>query len=138
MLVADSPWSGHYTVREALWGYAHYGQFSKIGWQYLPQACGRLTGGGTYVTLKSPRGRLQRDSRNGGAKTRQTVTFKLAGGVSTGRLCVWRSNSREQFVRQPDLEPVDGTFRVTTDPESIYSLSTITGQKKGSFSDIPA
>ena len=138
MLVADSPWSGHYTVREALWGYAHYGQFTKIGWQYLPRACGRLAGGGTYVTLKSPQADYSVILETGGAKACQTATFKLAGGVSTGRLCVWRSNSREQFVRQPDLEPVDGTFQLTADPDAIYSLSTTTGQQKGSFADIPA
>ncbi len=138
MLVADSPWSGHYAVREALWGYAHYGQFSKIGWQYLPKACGRLTGGGTYVTLKSPETDYSVILETGGAKASQTVTFKLAGGVSTGRLCLWRSNSREQFARQPDLEPVDGMFQFTADPDSIYSLSTTTGQRKGSFADIPA
>jgi hypothetical protein len=40
--------------REVLWGYAHYGQFSKVGWQYLNGACGQLAGGGTFVTLKSP------------------------------------------------------------------------------------
>ncbi len=137
MLIADSPWSGHYAVREALWGYAHYGQFSKIGWQYLPKACGRLAGGGTYVTLKSPQTDYSVILETGGAKGRQKVTFKLAGGVSTGKLCVWRSNSREQFVRQPGLEPAGGMFQFTADPDSIYSLSTTTGQQKGSFADIP-
>ena len=35
MLLAREPWSGHYSVREALWGYAHYGQFTEVGWQYV-------------------------------------------------------------------------------------------------------
>ena len=35
MLLAQEPWSGHYDVREALWGYAHYGQFTRIGWRYV-------------------------------------------------------------------------------------------------------
>ena len=72
MLIADSPWSGHYSVREALWGYAHYGQFCKIGWNYLSQACGRLAGGGTYVTLKSQGAdySVQRDRGNPGRQTK--------------------------------------------------------------------
>ena len=53
-MIANSPWSGHYHTREVLWGYAHYGQFSKIGWTYLNGACGKLAGGGSFVTLKSP------------------------------------------------------------------------------------
>ena len=35
MMIAHEPWSGHYTVREALWGYAHYGQFTQLGWRRL-------------------------------------------------------------------------------------------------------
>ena len=138
MLVADSPWSGHYTVREALWGYAHYGQFSKVGWQYLPQACGYLSGGGSYVTLKSPQTDYSVILETSQAKTPQTITFQLGSGVSPGNLCVWRSNAQEQFVRQADLVPVNGTFQMTLDPNSAYSISTTTGQQKGSFADIPA
>lgn len=137
MLIADSPWSGHYSVREALWGYAHYGQFSKIGWKYLSQACGHLAGGGTYVTLMSPRSDYSVIVETQDAPQNQTVTFKLAGGVASGKLCIWRSNSREQFVRQADLIPIKGTYSVTFEPNSIYSLSTTTGQQKGTFADIP-
>ena len=34
-MIADQPWSGHYAPREALWGYAHYGQFTQVGWEYM-------------------------------------------------------------------------------------------------------
>lgn len=40
MLLAHEPWSGHYRVGEALWGYAHYGQFSEVGWRYVNGGCG--------------------------------------------------------------------------------------------------
>ncbi len=137
MLIADSPWSGHYSVREALWGYAHYGQFCRIGWKYLSEACGHLAGGGTYVTLKSPQADYSVIVETRDAKQDQAVTFKLAGGISSGKLCVWRSNSREQFARQADVTPVDGAYTVIFQPDSIYSLSTTTGQQKGAFGDIP-
>jgi galactosylceramidase len=137
MLIADSPWSGHYSVREVLWGYAHYGQFCQIGWNYLTNACGHLAEGGSYVTLKSPSSDYSVIAETQGAPRSQTLRFNLSGGVSTGPLCVWRSNSREQFVRQADVTPVNGTYSVTLDPDSIYSLSTTTGQRKGSFADIP-
>jgi len=54
MLAATQPWSGNYSLRTGLWGYAHYGQFTKVGWQYLNNACGNFPGGGTHVALKSP------------------------------------------------------------------------------------
>ena len=137
MLVANSPWSGSYRVRDALWGYAHYGQFCKIGWSYLNGGCGNLPFGGSYVTLKSPGSDYSIVAETKGATQVQTVAFRPAGGLSKGDLCVWRSNSSEEFVRQPDVKAVDGVFSVELDPNSIYSFSTTRGQQKGSF-EIPA
>ena len=59
-LLANSPWSGHYRVREVLWGYAHYGQFSQVGWQYLNGGYGKLSGGGIFRYVEIARRRLQR------------------------------------------------------------------------------
>jgi galactosylceramidase len=137
-MIANSPWSGHYYIREALWGYAHYGQFSKIGWQYLDGACGKLDEGGTFVTFKSPGKDYSVILETKGATNTQNVTFNVSGGLSMRKLCVWRSDATEQFVRQADIIPQHGSFTVTLEPNSIYSISTTTGQRKGSFANIPA
>jgi len=138
MLLARSPWSGHYDVREALWGYAHYGQFTQVGWQYLNGGCGDLAGGGTFVTLKSPGDDYSVIVETKGAKTSQQISFQIGGGLSAKNLCVWRSNEKEQFIQQAGIKPVNGAFTFTAEPNSIYSLSTTTGQQKGSFDNIPA
>ena len=137
-MIANSPWSGYYRIREVLWGYAHYGQFSKIGWTYLNGGCGKLVGGGSFVTLKSPGKDYSVIFETKGATSVQTLTFNVGGGLSGGKLCVWRSNAREQFVRQADLQPDHGSFTLALEPDSLYSISTTTGQKKGSFENIPA
>jgi galactosylceramidase len=137
MLLAWWPWSGHYQVREALWGYAHYGQFTEPGWQYLNAACGDLPGGGSYVTMKSPGDDYSIILETKAATATQPVAFHVGGGLSGKDLCVWMSNAKEQFVRQADIKPVGGAFTLTAEPGSIYSLSTTTGQQKGSFADIP-
>jgi len=137
MLLARSPWSGNYEVREALWGYAHYGQFTKVGWQYLNGGCGDLTGGGSYVTLKSPGDDYSVIIETKDATAPQQIRFQIGGGLSAKELCVWRSNATEQFVKQVGVTPVNGVFTLTLDPNSIYSLSTTTGQQKGSFDNIP-
>jgi hypothetical protein len=59
-MIANSPWSGHYNTREVLWGYAHYGQFSKIGWQYLNGACGKLADGPAKITASFLKPRVPR------------------------------------------------------------------------------
>ena len=142
-MIANSPWSGNYHTREVLWGYAHYGQFSKVGWQYLNGACGNLNDGGTFVTLKSPGNDYSVIIETKNAKSVQNVTFNVSGGLSTGKLCVWRSDAKEQFVQQPSIEPAvsnlaGGTFTIALEPGSVYSISTTTGQQKGSFDNIPA
>jgi hypothetical protein len=138
MLLARSPWSGNYQVREVLWGYAHYGQFTEVGWQYLNDGCGVLKEGGNYVTLKSPADDYSVIIQTKGAKAAQPIRFQVGNGLSQRKLCVWRSNAKEQFVEQSPIDPVDGQFELTLDPDSIYSLSTTTGQQKGSFDTIPS
>ena len=138
VLIANSPWSGNYHTREVMWGYAHYGQFTQIGWHYLNGGCSNLAGGGTLVTLESPDHDYSIIAETKDATAPQTVTFHVAGGLSAHALCVWRSDATGQFIQQPDLDPVDGAFSLTLEPHAIYSLSTTTGQQKGSFDNIPA
>jgi galactosylceramidase len=137
MLIARWPWCGHYQVREALWGYAHYGQFTEPGWTYLNGGCGDLPGGGSYVTMKSQGDDYSIILETKLAKAAQQVSFHVGGGLSGKDLSVWMSNAKEQFVRQADIKPVRGSFTLAAEPGSIYSLSTTTGQQKGSFADIP-
>lgn len=137
MLLAHSPWSGHYQVREALWGYAHYGQFTRIGWTYLNGGYGKLANGGSFVTLKSPGDDYSIIIETKDAKAPQQIRFLVSGGLSAKDLCVWQSNSKEQFIQQASIKPVNGVFTLTLQPDNIYSLSTTRGQQKGSFDNIP-
>ena len=139
MLLAREPWSGHYSVREALWGYAHYGQFSTVGWQYIDEGCLKLNGGGSMVTLRNPASNdfsVILETKD--AKNVQVVEVRLPKGLSRKPLCVWRSNAQEQFVRQQDINQKSGRFTITLEPNTVYSLSTTTGQQKGSFDNVPA
>ncbi|WP_457271586.1 hypothetical protein [Pedobacter sp. UYEF25] len=136
-LIANSPWSGFYKTREVLWGYAHYGQFAKVGWSYLNGGYGMLANGGSFVTLKSPGNDYSIVIETKDAKVPQQIRFSQSGGLSAKDLCVWESNSEEQFVQRADIKPVNGEFTFTVQPGTIYSLSTTRGQQKGSFDNIP-
>lgn len=139
MLLAQEPWSGHYIVREALWGYAHYGQFTRVGWRYVDDGCLNLPQGGSMVTMRDPQtGDYSIVAETKGAKKAQTIKVRVADGLSKGKLCVWYSDAKQQFVRLKDITPKGGNFFITLKPDAVYSFSTTTGQQKGSFADIPA
>jgi galactosylceramidase len=133
ILHASYPWSGHYYVHPALWATAHTTQFAEPGWKYLDGgACGLLAPGGSYVTLKSANGKdYSVVVETFDAKQPQTVTVQLAGGLSLSDVHVWRTNPHAQFIRLDDLKVTDASFTVTLDPNSMYSFTTTTGQRKG-------
>ena len=138
MLLAQEPWSGHYHVREALWGYAHYGQFSRVGWYYIDDGCLSLADGGSMVTLRDPNtSDYTIIAETKGAKTTQTIKIKVADDLSAENLCVWYSDAKQQFVRLKDIKPRNGSFTLKLEPDAVYSVSTTTGQQKGSFADVP-
>ena len=138
MLLAQEPWSGHYHVREALWGYAHYGQFTRTGWHYVDDGCRNLALGGSMVTMRDPQtGDYSIIAETKEAKKEQTVKVHVGEGLSRGNLCVWYSDAQQQFVRLKDIRLKGGNFTLTLKPGAVYSFSTTTGQQKGSFADIP-
>lgn len=138
MILAREPWSGNYQVREALWGYAHYGQFTQIGWRYVDDGCMKLNDGGSMVTLRNPdTGDYSIILETKGAKGEQEVKFKVAKGLKKGKLFVWYSDKDQQFVRLEDITPKGGTFSLKLKPDAVYSVSTLTGQQKGAFAEVP-
>lgn len=137
-VLAREPWSGHYDVREALWGYAHYGQFTKNGWLYVDDGCQMLKGGGSMVTLMDPEtGDYSIIIETKEAAGPQSVTIRASKGFSRSPLCVWYSDGKQQFVRLADIKQKSGKFKIRLEPNAVYSISTTKGQQKGTFDNIP-
>jgi hypothetical protein len=130
---ANTPWSGNYTVQPNIWLVAHTTQFIQPQWKYLGgNACAMLSGGGSRVAAVSPNGKeFSVVIETADAKVSQRLMFKVAGKLSARPLHVWRSNIKEQFVQLNDIPIVDGAFTVEADPESVYTITTTTGQRKG-------
>jgi hypothetical protein len=138
LIVSDQPWSGAYRHGRSLWATAHVTQFTQPGWSFIDSASGLLGGGrvnGSYVTLKSGSNysTVIETTRANGA---QTFSASVTGGLSTGTVHVWSTNlnsgnSADWFVHASDLTPVNGSFSLTLQPGYVYTLSTTTGQGKG-------
>lgn len=139
LMYANTPWSGHYDVQSTIWVTAHTTQFAQPGWQYLDSSSGYLPDKGSYVTLRST------DKKNWsvvletiGAKQSQTVSFQLTGGLADREVHIWATNSAHIFEQVATLQPANGKFEYTFEPESLYSLTTTTGQGKGIAQPPPA
>lgn len=130
---ANWPWSKRVEINPSLWGYAHYGQFSEVGWTYLDGGSGKLESGGSYVTLKAPSNDYSVIIETKGATGPQRLSLKIGGGLAKDALAVWRTTAEAYFIRQKDLKPANGAVTLTLEPNAVYSLTTTRGQTKGSI-----
>ena len=140
LIQASQPWSGFYTVGESLWATAQVTQFTAPGWQFLNSGSGYLGGSesnGSYVSLKSTDGSdYSTIIETTTASAAQTVTVNVSGGLSTGTVHVWATNldstsPASYFVQQSSITPSGGSYSLTVQPGYIYTLTTTTGQGKG-------
>jgi hypothetical protein len=140
LIEASQPWSGAYSVGKQLWVTAQTTQVTAPGWTYINPASGYLQGNrsdGSYVTLKSPNGSdWSSIIETMDATAAQTVTYNVSGGLSTGTVHVWSTNvssssSSSWFVHSADITPSGGSFSLTVQPGFVYSITTTTGQGKG-------
>lgn len=146
LMLANQSWSGNYSVGKQLWVTAHTTQFTQPGWQYIDSASGYLGGSGSngsYVTLKSTNGSdYSVIIETVDATASQTVSFQTSNGLSNGSVSVWSTNlnapsTSSYFIRQASLTPSGGAYSLTLLPGYIYTLTTTTGQGKGSLAGPP-
>jgi hypothetical protein len=141
LLTANQPWSGNYSLGESLWATAQVTQFTQPGWQFIDSASGYLGGdraNGSYVTLKSPNGKdYSTILETTTATAQQTANVTVSGGLSAGTVHVWATdvNSPDpttSLVHTQDITPANGSYSLTMQPGYIYTVTTTTGQGKGS------
>lgn len=146
LMVANQPWAGNYTIGASLWATAQVTQFTSPGWKFLDGASGYLGGSesnGSYVTLRSPgTGDYSTVLETTTATAAQNATFSVTGGLSTGTVHVWSTdlsspNPAGYFVRGQDITPSNGTYSLTLEPGRVYTVTTTTGQGKGTATSPP-
>ncbi|MEV7076221.1 ricin-type beta-trefoil lectin domain protein [Streptomyces sp. NPDC093990] len=140
MALAAQPWSGSYSIGKNTWVMAHTSQFTSPGWRYLDASSGYIGGNranGSYVSLKSPNNSdYSTVIETVDATGAQTLNFTVTGGLSTGTVRVWSTDVRsadpaQHFVHAADITPSGGGFSLTVQPGHLYTLTTTTGQGKG-------
>jgi hypothetical protein len=140
LILANQPWSGAYSLGESLWATAQVTQFTQPGWQFLNTGSGYLGGAesnGSYVSLKSTNGTdYSTIIETTTATAAQTVNVTVGGGLSTGTVHVWATDvntpsAATNLVQQASITPSNGSYSLTVQPGYVYTLTTTTGQGKG-------
>jgi hypothetical protein len=157
LVTADQPWSGHYRVNALTWATAQFTQFAwprtpgHPGWRYVTSGTGILRGNrayGSYVTfVRNDDSAWSTIIETTGALAKQAATFTVAGGaggLASDTVHVWASdfnmadpkldNASNWFRQRSDITPVNGRFTIILQPGWVYSLTTTTGQHKGTTS----
>ncbi len=140
LALASQPWSGNYGIGKSAWVMAQTSQFTAPGWQYLDASSGYIGGSrnnGSYVSLKSTNNSDYStiiETVDAGAA--QTLNFTVTGGLSAGTVHVWSTNlssnnPSDYFVRGGDITPSGGSYSLTVQPGRVYTVTTTTGQGKG-------
>lgn len=166
LMDAAQPWSGHYEVKSPIWTSAHTTQFTEPGWMYLRNGTGSgfLPAGGSYVTLVSDKTAanftivIETMTKDHSLCIRanpafswtvadnQTVYFRLKAAPSgtelPSSLHLWASRlfgEKTYFFEQQEDIKVDenGSFMLTVFADSVYTLSTTSGQQKGQYPQPP-
>ncbi len=140
LVLSPQPWSGYYSVGKNAWVEAQTTQFTAPGWHYLDSSSGYIGGNranGSYVSLKSTNNSdYSTVIETVDATSAQTLNFSVTGGLSTGQVHVWATNlnsgsSADYFVHTTDITPSGGNYSLTVQPGYVYTVTTTTGQGKG-------
>lgn len=140
LMRANTPWSGHYDVAPAVWATAHTTQFAQPGWTYLEGgASALLPAGGSLVTLLAPNHRdYSIVIETFAAAHAQTLQFHLGRGIAQSAVRIWQTRQDQFFQPRGSLRPVKGNLTFTCEPDSLYTLTTTSGQRGGSAQPPPA
>jgi galactosylceramidase len=141
MMIAREPWSGNYKVKMDIWIMAHTTQFTKPGWKYVDSGCVLIDEVGACSTYISPDKKdlsIVVDSmaakRNSEA---EKLVIHLPKKFASRKIHVWTSTAREWFRQGEAVTPENGVVKVDLPPQSYVTLSTTTGQHRGTFANPP-
>lgn len=130
IIAASRPWTGNYEIAPSLWVVAQFTQFIQPGWVYIDSGCHTDTEH-SYLTLKDPStGDFSIILLNRSAEA-ETFTLTLHD-LSAATLHAWQTTEAAQFVRLDDLNITNGVVTITLPANAITTLTTTTGQQKGS------
>ena len=134
------PWSGSYVIGSNLWAFAHFTQFIDPGWKVLDTGGTCLTddGRGKYGVFCSADGSewtIVADTYGKFPEQGLDLTVRLPCGKAADSVYVWRSHfeiPEETFCKAASLcTDWDGRISIHLDKDCVYTLSTVSGQRKG-------
>lgn len=133
ILVASHPWSGNYSIEPSLWVVAQFTQFIEPGWYYINSGCS--TGSEhSYLTLKDTETNDFTIILLNRSDSSETFSITL-NDLEATTLHAWQTTEEEQFKKLDDIAVSSSSISIALPPNSICTLTTTTGQTKGTPSN---
>lgn len=137
LMYANTPWSGNYDVQSTIWVTAHTTQFVDPGWKYMDTASGYLPNdSGTYVAIHAPEKANEPADwsvvlETTSANRVQHITLQVGKGLHKGTVFIWQTNATRTFEKVATIPVKNGEIKYDFEPDSIYTVTTTTGQTRG-------
>lgn len=129
VITASSPWSGAFLVKPELWHIAHTTQFVAPGWRLLRGGSGVFEWG-SVAAYGSPDG-SQVSVVIETLSAKEAVSIRLLAPEQVENLYPWLTYGSKTFEQESALR-VNGSVEVTIPPQAVMTLTSTTGQQKGS------
>jgi hypothetical protein len=140
LIFAEEPWSGQYQVNLMAWVMAQTTEFTEPGWRHLVGGSGSLGGNwGTYTSYDAPRkAAWSMVVQTTQAPRDQVISVHVANSLPGSAVHVWTTNlnstrSSTWFYQHTPVRLSGRSFRYTLRPGFLYTFTTTTGQKKGTY-----
>lgn len=132
VIIANTPWSGNWQIKDQLWHVAHTTHFVQPGWKLLASASRLLPKGGSMAAYQSPDGReVSLVAETAGAKEPQRL--QVTGFSDQKSLACILTGAGSLFERQPDIALSDEACSFTLLPDQVVTLTTLKPKKKASL-----
>ncbi|RAV27537.1 glycoside hydrolase family 30 protein [Sinomicrobium soli] len=140
---ADEPWSGHYEIGSNLWAFSHFTQFTAPGWDILDTGKHHVyeqngTRAGQFIAFRAPEGDNYTLVFNTYDKNFPEegvdVEVRLSDDLPEKPVQLWRSDFMKpsEWFKQREATPAGKRkIKVHLDKDCVYTLSTTTGQGRG-------
>ena len=137
LITANKPWCGSYSIDSGYYMALHFARFIKPGWKFIDGACygDGVMGGDGHAMVNSVYNYITcADDKTGdysviivnNSEKKLTYELKISDMIKKPKpLNIWQTDDSKYFAYMGSICPDSGMSRITLEPFSMVTLSTL-------------